>query len=50
MSKPDEITSMVETCASEPGGVDVLANNAGIQHVRMERALPAFGSALSVVR
>jgi len=33
MSKPHEIVAMVETCATELGGVDILVNNAGIQHV-----------------
>lgn len=33
MTKPQEITDMIETAISEFGGLDVLVNNAGIQHV-----------------
>lgn len=33
MSKPDEITEMIMQTQREFGGVDVLVNNAGIQHV-----------------
>lgn len=33
MSKPDQIEAMMAYAASEFGGVDVLVNNAGIQHV-----------------
>jgi len=33
MSKPDEITEMISQAQRELGGVDVLVNNAGIQHV-----------------
>jgi 3-hydroxybutyrate dehydrogenase len=33
MSKGDEIKKMVDLCAKELGSVDVLVNNAGIQHV-----------------
>lgn len=33
MSKPDEIAAMVERAVAATGGVDVIVNNAGIQHV-----------------
>ncbi|MEY5099643.1 MAG: hypothetical protein RJA36_2362 [Pseudomonadota bacterium] len=33
MSKPAEIEDMMQACAAEFGRVDVLVNNAGIQHV-----------------
>jgi 3-hydroxybutyrate dehydrogenase len=33
VSKPDEIQAMVRTATSELGGVDIVVNNAGIQHV-----------------
>ena len=33
MSKPAEIEAMVRACEAELGAVDVLVNNAGIQHV-----------------
>src|SRR6185312_8455590 len=33
MSKPDEITTMIAATEKEFGSVDVLVNNAGIQHV-----------------
>ncbi|MFO1339058.1 MAG: 3-hydroxybutyrate dehydrogenase [Burkholderiaceae bacterium] len=33
MSKPAEIEAMVKACEAEFGAVDVLVNNAGIQHV-----------------
>ncbi len=33
MTKPDEIVSMVKEAEGELGSVDVLVNNAGIQHV-----------------
>ena len=33
MTKPDEITSMVEDAAKELGSVDIIVNNAGIQNV-----------------
>ncbi|MBV9748747.1 MAG: 3-hydroxybutyrate dehydrogenase [Acetobacteraceae bacterium] len=33
MSKPDEIVAMVERAAAATGSVDIVVNNAGIQHV-----------------
>ena len=33
MTKPDEIAAMIETAETELGSVDVVVNNAGIQHV-----------------
>ncbi|TNE33525.1 MAG: SDR family NAD(P)-dependent oxidoreductase, partial [Alphaproteobacteria bacterium] len=33
MTKPDEIGDMIATAEKEFGGVDILINNAGIQHV-----------------
>lgn len=33
MSKPDQIEAMMKRAAAEFGGVDILINNAGIQHV-----------------
>jgi len=33
MTRPDEITGMIDMARSELGSVDVLVNNAGIQHV-----------------
>ena len=33
MSKPDEISAMVKKALAESGRIDVLVNNAGIQHV-----------------
>jgi 3-hydroxybutyrate dehydrogenase len=40
MMKPDEIVSMVETTRSELGSVDVVVNNAGIQHVEAIEDFP----------
>ena len=33
MTKPDQIAAMVERAAAETGSVDIVVNNAGIQHV-----------------
>ena len=41
MSKPDEIEAMMAYAAAEFGGVDVLVNNAGIQHVAKVEDFPA---------
>src|SRR5262249_24526209 len=41
MSKPDEVARMVEDTRSLLGKVDVLANNAGIQHVEAIETFPA---------
>jgi 3-hydroxybutyrate dehydrogenase len=40
MSKPDEIAAMVATAEKEFGAVDILINNAGIQHVAPVEAFP----------
>ena len=40
MSKPDEIGSMVRAAEAEFGSVDVLVNNAGIQHVSLIEEFP----------
>jgi 3-hydroxybutyrate dehydrogenase len=41
MSKPAEIADMMQFAASQFGGVDVLVNNAGIQHVAPVEDFPA---------
>jgi 3-hydroxybutyrate dehydrogenase len=41
MSKPAEIEAMMTYAAAEFGGVDVLVNNAGIQHVAAVEDFPA---------
>ncbi len=40
MSKPDEISAMVEDARKIAGSVDVLVNNAGIQHVEAIETFP----------
>ncbi len=40
MTRPDEITVMVETCHTELGGPDIVINNAGIQHVSPVESFP----------
>jgi 3-hydroxybutyrate dehydrogenase len=41
ISKPDEITAMVELATTALGKIDILINNAGIQHVAPVEAFPA---------
>ena len=41
MSKPAEITAMVQACAAEFGALDILVNNAGIQFVAHVEDFPA---------
>lgn len=40
MTKPDEITAMVEDTKKELGSVDIVVNNAGIQHVEKIEDFP----------
>ena len=40
MSRPGEVEAMVRACESEFGSVDVLVNNAGIQHVALLEDFP----------
>lgn len=41
MSKPDQIAAMIRYAETEMGGVDILINNAGIQHVSPIESFPA---------
>ena len=41
MSKPHEIAGMVEAAAAELGGLHILINNAGVQHVEPIESFPA---------
>jgi 3-hydroxybutyrate dehydrogenase len=41
MSKPAEITGMMDQATKEWGGVNILVNNAGIQHTALVRDFPA---------
>ncbi len=41
MTKPAEIADLIATAEAEFGGVDVLVNNAGIQHVEKIETFPA---------
>ncbi|GAA0726956.1 3-hydroxybutyrate dehydrogenase [Sphingomonas japonica] len=40
MTRPDQITAMVERCHAELGGPDIIVNNAGIQHVAKIEEFP----------
>jgi 3-hydroxybutyrate dehydrogenase len=40
ISKPDDIAAMVDLAQNEFGGVDIIVNNAGIQHVAPVEDLP----------
>ena len=40
MTKPDEVTAMVEEAVKEFGSIDIVVNNAGIQHVAPVEEFP----------
>ena len=41
MTKPDQIAAMIERAVAETGSVDIIVNNAGIQHVAPIEDFPA---------
>ena len=41
MTKPDQIAEMIKAADTKMGGVDILMNNAGIQHVSPVEDFPA---------
>ncbi|WP_440995402.1 3-hydroxybutyrate dehydrogenase [Arhodomonas sp. SL1] len=40
MSRPDEVRALIEDCVNAFGGIDVLVNNAGIQHTAPTEEFP----------
>ena len=50
MTKPDEIAAMVDRAVAETGSVDIVVNNAGIQHVAPIEAFPisAFDAIIAI--